>query len=266
MVMFVWGASVFFAMTQSARRHAEHLRRRQAVDVEAPAPRRPARDQRAARAGRPAGEADDDLAGRDPQLLRPGLPRSSRTCCPAATRTIWFQPTKPGRYHLFCAEYCGTKHSGMIGWVVVMEPADYQAWLSGGARRGLAGVARARSCSSDLACTTCHRADAQRPRPRARRGCSARPSTLQSGETVVGRRSLHPRVDPAARSRRSSPATSRSCRPSRGRSARSELLAADRIHQVAAGRSRGDAAAGEPNGSRAEPDDQPNAAHAASTT
>ena len=26
---------------------------------------------------------------------------------------IWFQSTKPGRYHLFCAEYCGTKHSGM---------------------------------------------------------------------------------------------------------------------------------------------------------
>ena len=32
-----------------------------------------------------------------------------------------FTPTKTGEYHLFCAEYCGTKHSGMIGTVVVME-------------------------------------------------------------------------------------------------------------------------------------------------
>ena len=32
--------------------------------------------------------------------------------------SIWFRATKPGRYHLFCAEYCGTKHSGMIGKIV----------------------------------------------------------------------------------------------------------------------------------------------------
>ena len=49
--------------------------------------------------------------------------------------------TKTGEFHLFCAEYCGTKHSGMIGTVVVMEPDDYQAWLSGG---GGAAAGRAR--------------------------------------------------------------------------------------------------------------------------
>ena len=52
MVMFVWGASVYFAHRASARRDARHLRRRQAVDVEVPAPRGAARDQHAARAGR----------------------------------------------------------------------------------------------------------------------------------------------------------------------------------------------------------------------
>src|SRR5262249_42540673 len=40
--------------------------------------------------------------------------------------------TKPGRYHLFCAEYCGTKHSGMIGSVVVMEQSEFQQWLEEG--------------------------------------------------------------------------------------------------------------------------------------
>src|SRR5580704_13666757 len=47
---------------------------------------------------------------------------------PAPYTNLWFQPTKPGRYHLFCAEYCGTRHSGMIGAVVVMDPTGYQAW------------------------------------------------------------------------------------------------------------------------------------------
>ncbi len=36
---------------------------------------------------------------------------------PGRYNTMWFEATKPGTYHLFCAEYCGTKHSGMIGSV-----------------------------------------------------------------------------------------------------------------------------------------------------
>ena len=43
---------------------------------------------------------------------------------------IWFQATKAGTYPIYCAEYCGTKHSGMIGKVVVMEAEAYQAWLA----------------------------------------------------------------------------------------------------------------------------------------
>src|SRR5579884_2053324 len=43
--------------------------------------------------------------------------------------SVWFQPTRPGRFRLFCSQYCGTNHAGMIGEVIVMEPADYQRWL-----------------------------------------------------------------------------------------------------------------------------------------
>jgi cytochrome c oxidase subunit 2 len=63
-----------------------------------------------------------------------------------------------GEYHLFCAEYCGTKHSGMIGRVVVMEPAAYQAWLSGTVP-GMSLAARGERLFSDLACNTCHLSD-----------------------------------------------------------------------------------------------------------
>ncbi len=50
---------------------------------------------------------------------------------PGRFSTAWFEATKPGTYHLFCAEYCGTQHSKMVGKVIVMSPTDYEAWLSG---------------------------------------------------------------------------------------------------------------------------------------
>jgi cytochrome c oxidase subunit II len=76
---------------------------------------------------------------------------------PGRYSTIWFTPTKAGEFHLFCAEYCGTKHSGMIGSVVVLEPAAYQEWLSGGGGGSMAS--RGEQLFNDLACTTCHRND-----------------------------------------------------------------------------------------------------------
>ena len=73
---------------------------------------------------------------------------------PGRYSEIWFEPTKTGTFHLFCAEYCGTSHSGMIGSVVVMEPAAYQAWLSGSDGQPLA--VRGQQLFQQLACVTCH--------------------------------------------------------------------------------------------------------------
>src|SRR3954469_6712087 len=74
---------------------------------------------------------------------------------PGRYTSIWFHPTKPGRYHLFCAEYCGTKHSGMVGWVYVMEPTEYQTWLSGGGAEGSL-ASQGMKLFQDLACGNCH--------------------------------------------------------------------------------------------------------------
>ena len=49
---------------------------------------------------------------------------------PMRYTSTWFEPTKPGVYHLFCAEFCGTEHSKMVGRVFVMEQAEYEAWLA----------------------------------------------------------------------------------------------------------------------------------------
>ncbi|MDR3701956.1 MAG: cytochrome c oxidase subunit II [Candidatus Sulfopaludibacter sp.] len=84
--------------------------------------------------------------------------RTKQDVVPGRYSTTWWKPTKAGKYHLFCAEYCGTKHSGMIGWIYVMEPQDYQKWLSGGAASGSMAENGAK-LFQDLACSNCHKAD-----------------------------------------------------------------------------------------------------------
>jgi len=84
--------------------------------------------------------------------------RVKQDVVPGKYSTLWFQPTKVGKYHLFCAEFCGTRHSGMIGWVYVMEPKDYQDWLGGGASSGTLADA-GQKLFNDLACGNCHKAD-----------------------------------------------------------------------------------------------------------
>jgi cytochrome c oxidase subunit 2 len=76
---------------------------------------------------------------------------------PARYTTIWFHPTKTGEYRLFCAEFCGTLHSGMIGRVVVMEPADFQRWLGEGAT-GVSTAEAGAEFFQRLGCAVCHRA------------------------------------------------------------------------------------------------------------
>ena len=77
---------------------------------------------------------------------------------PGRYSTVWFNATKTGEWHIFCAEYCGTRHSGMIGTVTVMEPAAYQAWLSGAGGGGTL-ASRGERLFSELACNTCHLGD-----------------------------------------------------------------------------------------------------------
>lgn len=109
--------------------------------------------------------------------------RIKQDVLPGRYTTAWFRATKPGTYHLFCAEYCGTMHSGMIGDVVVMEPAQYQQWLSGGAAMGsLANTGQGLFAS--LGCATCHRLDTQGRGPNLT-GVFGKPVLLEDGRTVT---------------------------------------------------------------------------------
>jgi cytochrome c oxidase subunit 2 len=74
---------------------------------------------------------------------------------PGRYNTLWFRATKPGKYHFFCSQYCGTEHALMGGYVTVQDPAEYAAWLAdeGG---DLDPVAAGEKLFTQLACVTCH--------------------------------------------------------------------------------------------------------------
>ena len=95
--------------------------------------------------------------------------RMKQDVLPGRLTSEWFQPSKTGRYHLFCAEYCGTEHSRMGGWAVVMEPADYERWLKGSAEGSGSGSSDAYPTMASTGarlfekyhCTGCHGANSQ---------------------------------------------------------------------------------------------------------
>jgi len=59
----------------------------------------------------------------------PGF-RTKQDVVPGRYTTEWFTPTQPGRYHIFCSQYCGTNHALMVGTVYVQEPAEQARWLA----------------------------------------------------------------------------------------------------------------------------------------
>jgi len=108
--------------------------------------------------------------------------RIKQDVLPGRYTVEWFRATKPGTYHLFCAEYCGTTHSGMIGSIVVMEPAQYEAWMSGGTTGPLS--ASGEKIFAELGCVTCHRSDTQGRGPNLQ-GVFGKPVLLEDGRTVT---------------------------------------------------------------------------------
>jgi cytochrome c oxidase subunit 2 len=84
--------------------------------------------------------------------------RTKQDVVPGRYTTTWFTATKPGKYHLFCAEYCGANHSRMGGWIYAMEPQDYQVWLSGGTP-GATLAEDGQKLFENLACANCHKED-----------------------------------------------------------------------------------------------------------
>jgi cytochrome c oxidase subunit 2 len=102
---------------------------------------------------------------------------------PGRYTTEWFEATKPGRYHFFCAEYCGMNHSGMGGYVVVMEPTDFENWLSGNANQ-MSPAAAGQQMFESLGCASCHGANAEGGRGPALLGVYGNNVLLNNSQTI----------------------------------------------------------------------------------
>lgn len=81
--------------------------------------------------------------------------RIKQDVVPGRYETLWFRADKVGRYHLFCAEYCGTDHAHMGGWIYVMNPRDFTDWLQAqGGQQSLA--AQGERLFRSYGCSGCH--------------------------------------------------------------------------------------------------------------
>ncbi len=109
--------------------------------------------------------------------------RIKQDVVPGKYTSEWFRPTRLGEYHLFCAEYCGTNHSAMIGRVVVMRPADYERWLATG-ETGRSIVFEGRRLFHERGCSGCHVGSAAIHAPPLD-GIYGRQVPLASGEIVT---------------------------------------------------------------------------------
>jgi cytochrome c oxidase subunit 2 len=182
MVMFVWGAKVFFEIYRPPVgamevyvvgkqwmwkvQHMDGQREINELHV-------------------PVGRPVKLIMGSEDVLHSYFIPafRVKADVIPGRYNHLWFTATKPGTYHLFCAEYCGTKHSGMVGSIIAMEPQAFQAWLGGGGV-AVSPVAAGEKLFTDLACVTCHLSGTQGRGPMLA-NLFNKPVTLQNGQTVI---------------------------------------------------------------------------------
>jgi cytochrome c oxidase subunit 2 len=110
--------------------------------------------------------------------------RTKADVVPGRYVTLWFEATKTGRYHLLCAEYCGMNHSGMTGSVIVMEPREFDDWLSGNTGNVTPATA-GQQLFQTLGCASCHGANGEGGRGPTLIGIFGNTTQLQNGQKVV---------------------------------------------------------------------------------
>jgi len=181
MVMFVWGASVYFALAKPPSDTMEiyTVGKRWMWKFQHVTGQREINELHV-----PVNKPVKLIIGSEDVIHSVYVPafRVKMDAVPGRTTTLWFTATKPGRYHLFCTEYCGMKHSGMVGWVTVMEPQAFQTWLAGGPASGNM-LEAGQKLFTDLACVTCHRDDSGGRGP-SLKGLFGTTVRLQTGASV----------------------------------------------------------------------------------
>jgi cytochrome c oxidase subunit 2 len=143
--------------------------------------------------------------------------RLKQDALPGRYTQTWFQADRPGKYEIFCAEYCGTGHSAMLGELVVMPEAEWDQWMSEQKRYQVAGaqdtdpgservlaagnlVEQGRRVASEQGCLKCHSVDGSRHIGPTWVDLYGRNTKLKDGKTVLADEAYLTKsmMDPAA--------------------------------------------------------------------
>jgi cytochrome c oxidase subunit 2 len=182
MVMFVWGASLYFQITTPPSNAMEIyvVGKRWMWKAQHVSGQREINELHV-----PVGQPVKLIIGSEDVLHAYWVPafRMKMDAVPGRTTTMWFEASKAGEYQLFCAEYCGMSHSRMIGTVTAMEPGAFQTWLAGGKATGTMADLGAK-VFTDLGCVTCHMDSAQGRGP-SLKGVFGSQVTLATGQKVT---------------------------------------------------------------------------------
>ena len=115
-------------------------------------------------------------------LYLPAL-RVQMAALPDRYTELWFKADKPGTFHLYCSEYCGTDHSAMDGNLTILSQGDYQEWLThSGAQQSK--VAAGKAIYDAYGCGTCHNEGSNVKAPKLA-GLYGRAVRLADGRTVT---------------------------------------------------------------------------------
>jgi cytochrome c oxidase subunit 2 len=109
--------------------------------------------------------------------------RIKQDVLPGRYTSLWFTATRLGHFELFCAEYCGTNHSGMHGVVTVMRPTEFARWLAAESEQS-SPAARGFELYRRVGCSGCHEPTSTVQAPDLT-GLYGRPVHLADGSTVV---------------------------------------------------------------------------------
>lgn len=115
---------------------------------------------------------------------------------PGIVSSLWFKPTKVGKYDLACAEYCGMGHHTMHNVVIVDQPQDFQLWL--GSQPTFSQLQQASASPStdplvekgqqlaqELGCLGCHSIDGSPAAGPSWKGLFERKESLSTGSAVI---------------------------------------------------------------------------------
>jgi cytochrome c oxidase subunit 2 len=182
MVMFVWGAKVFFFVSRPPANAMEMtvVGKQWMWKVQHPEGVREINEMHV-----PLGRPVRLTIGSEDVIHDYSIPafRMKIDAVPGKLTTMWFTATQTGAFHIFCSQYCGTKHAGMVGTVIVMEPLEYETWLASG-RSSTSSVQSGEKLFADLSCITCHKADSTGRGP-SLVGVFGNPVKLADGRTII---------------------------------------------------------------------------------